>query len=234
MPPVPPFAWIALAALLVLASAAIGWRLGRRQRPAARRVPPLPAEWSVCPRPLFTTGERLLRRRLAQAFPQHLVMAKLQLVRFCQPDSGGSMRYWYDLLSPLTVSFAVCSENGRVLAAIDIDQGPADREQPARRRALEIKQAVLKASGVRYALSPAGQLPTVEELHALLPPDGAATPLPDPARRVQMAREQLAQTVASRRRERAASGQDGDFQDSFFSTDSRFGPAGPSGFDILK
>jgi hypothetical protein len=51
------------------------------------------------------------------------------------------------------------------------------------------------------------------------------------------ARHQLSHTVAARRRERArgdAARDANEFQDSFFSTDVRFDPMSPSGFDILS
>lgn len=224
-------AWsVAFVALALLAlGAAWVWADKRKRRTPAQ----LPADWAVVPRPVFNTDERRLRRQLAEAFPNQLVLSKLQLIRFCHPDDPRELRFWYDLLSPLYVSFAVCSENGRVLAAIDIDDNPDGINSNSRRRALKIKQAVLEACRVRYARCAAGQVPTVAELQALLP-DGAGTARPS---KLSEAREHLAQTVASRRKERArhdAPRETPDFQDSFFSMDRRFDPSTPSGFDILS
>jgi len=221
-----------LMGLLVAAAAAL-WRARRRP---AKAVPALPAEWAVVPRPVFNTDERRLRRQLQEAFPQHVVVPKLQLIRFCQADDPREMRYWYDLLSPLYVSFAVCSDNGRVLAAIDIEAHPGRDKTKSERRSAQIKQAVLEACRVRYARSPAGQLPTLAELQALLP-ESAAPLASAAAQAVRDARHQLAQTVATRRRERARGEpalETNDFQDSFFSIDRRFDPTTPSGFDILS
>ncbi len=234
MPPLA-VAWsVAFLAVTSFAAGAVWVWMDRRRRAAPKE---LPSDWAVVPRPVFNTDERRLRRQLAEAFPNHLVMTKLQLIRFCHPDDPREMRYWYDLLSPLVVSFAVCSENGRVLAAVDVENNVDGIDSKGRRRALQIKQAVLEACRVRYARSPAGQLPTIAELQALLP-DGAVPARPaQGSSKLHEARNNLAHTVAARRRERArgdASRDASDFQDSFFSTDARFDPTTPSGFDILS
>jgi hypothetical protein len=168
-----------------------------------------------------------------EAFPRHVVVAKLQMVRFCQAERPLDQRYWFDLLSPLHVSFAVCSDGGRVMLAIDIEAHPGREKSRAEQRAALIKQSVLEACRVRYARCPVGQLPSMSELRALLP-DGVAVAKPLVDRHLEAARHQLAQAVAQRRRERDAAPQDGnEFADSFFSTDTRFDPAAPSGFGVL-
>src|SRR3982751_4875302 len=129
---------IALVAVAWLAARAIGWSI-RARRP--KKLPPLPTEWALTPRPVFSTDERHVYRLLREALPHHIVLSKLPLVRFCQPTDPSQVRYWYDLLGSNHATFAVCSTNGRVLAAIDLD---TDRGNS--RRALTIKPSVLRAS----------------------------------------------------------------------------------------
>ena len=132
------------------------------------------------------------------------------------------MRFWYDLLGAINVTFAVCSANGRVLAAIDLD---TDRGNS--RRILQIKQSVLGACRIRYLRCPVDNLPTAAELQLLVPSSTAATargPQPGivPPRDLDEARDSLASTVATRRAQRSALWQDSSvFQDSFFAPDSR-------------
>src|SRR3954451_9676136 len=109
--------WIvALVALLAL----LGVLLMRssQQAPASR---PLPMDWNLSARPVFSTDERRVYRQLREALPHHIVLSKLPLVRFCQPTDPQEVRFWYELLGAIHVTFAVCSANGRVLAAIDLD-----------------------------------------------------------------------------------------------------------------
>ncbi len=200
----------AVACLVLLVGLLV---LAQRRRGAARRK--LPTEWALILRPVFSGEERRFHRQLCAAFPQHQVMAKLPLVRFCQPVRPREVRYWYELLGTLHVTFAVSSVNGRVLLALDVE----NERQPSR-RGIQIKQSVLAACGVRYLRCPPEQLPSVPELQRLLPDDDRPAPqAPSP---VAETRERLASTVASRRQARAQ------WQDSMQPTDSTFGSIDPA------
>ena len=210
---------IALAALALLAIALVAWALKRTPKKSAE----LPTEWALAPRPVFSTDERRVYRLLREALPHHIVLSKLPLVRFCQPTDPNEVRYWFDLLGTSHVTFAVCSANGRVLAAIDLD---TDRGNS--RRVMQIKQSVLSACRVRYLRCPVDQLPSVAELQLLVPSSSAPArgpqPAPAPIAHTRQARDALASPAASRRAERTTLWQDSTvFQDSFFAPDSRDG-----------
>jgi len=211
--------WIVVSAVLLAALAAVLiWAL-RPRRPAPPA--PLPTEWALTARPVFNTDERRVYRLLREALPHHIVLSKLPLVRFCQPNDPNDVRYWYDLLGTNHVGFAVCSANGRVLAAIDLDT-----ERGNSRRIMQIKQSVLAACRVRYLRCPADHLPSVAELQLLVPHHASAPRAPQPApasgHRLDAARSSLASTVATRRAQRTALWQDSTFfQDSFFAPDNR-------------
>lgn len=222
--------WI--AALAALALVAIGlaiWAIPARRK---KRLPPLPKEWALTPRPVFSTDERRVYRLLREALPHHIVLSKLPLVRFCQPSDPSQVRYWYDLLGSNHVTFAICSTNGRVLAAIDLD---TDRGNS--RRVLQIKQSVLGACRVRYLRCPVDHLPTVAELQLLVPssnaPGRGPQPPPAPPLDLHAASDSLTTTVATKRAERSALWHDSTlFQDSFFAPDNRlegFGNSEQSG-----
>ena len=212
--------WIvALVALGLLAVVLVVWAF----RHAPKKSVDLPTEWALAPRPVFSTDERRIYRLLREALPHHIVLSKLPLVRFCQPTDPNEVRYWFDLLGTSHVTFAVCSANGRVLAAIDLD---TDRGNS--RRVMQIKQSVLSACRVRYLRCPVDQLPSVAELQLLVPsaiaPARGPQPAPTPPVNLHQARDSLSNTVASRRAERTALWQDSTvFQDSFFAPDSRDG-----------
>ncbi|MBC8058256.1 MAG: DUF2726 domain-containing protein [Rhizobiales bacterium] len=210
---------IALAALGLLAIALVTWALRRTPKKSVE----LPTEWALAPRPVFSTDERRVYRLLREALPHHIVLSKLPLVRFCQPTDPNEVRYWFDLLGTSHVTFAVCSANGRVLAALDLD---TDRGNS--RRVMQIKQSVLSACRVRYLRCPVDQLPSVAELQLLVPSASAPARGPQPASappaNLHQARDSLSNAVASRRAERTALWQDSTvFQDSFFAPDSRDG-----------
>jgi hypothetical protein len=210
---------IALVALGLLAVVLGVWAL----KSAPKKSAELPTEWALAPRPVFSTDERRVYRLLREALPHHIVLSKLPLVRFCQPTDPNEVRFWFDLLGTSHVTFAVCSANGRVLAAIDLD---TDRGNS--RRVMQIKQSVLSACRVRYLRCPVDQLPSVAELQLLVPsassPARGPQPASAPPANLHRARDSLSSAVATRRAERTALWQDSTvFQDSFFAPDSRDG-----------
>jgi hypothetical protein len=206
--------WIIALAGLALAAGllAVWWARMRTLRPT-----PLPSEWTLTARPVFSTDERRVYRQLREALPHHIVLSKLPLVRFSQPTDPDQVRFWYELLGAIHVTFAICSANGRVLAAIDLD---TDRGNS--RRVLQIKQSVLAACRVRYLRCPVDHLPSIPELQLLVPQSTAAARGPQPAPSIDALRDASSGPMASKRRERSALWQDsGFFQDSFFGAESR-------------
>ena len=221
---------VALAALGLLVIALILWAMQVRKQ---RSSVPLPAEWTLTPRPVFSTEERRVYRLLREALPHHIVLSKLPLVRFCQPSNPAETKFWFDLLGSIHVTFSVCSANGRVLAAVDLDT-----ERGISRRAQLIKHSVLTACRVRYMRCPLEHLPSVAELQLLVPQGGGAVrgPLPNgpSTHRLTSASVNLTSAVASRRAECTALWQDSSlFQDSFFAPDSRVEGFGQSEFGSL-
>jgi uncharacterized membrane protein YgcG len=191
---------------------------------------PLPGEWALAPRPVFSTDERRVYRQLREALPHHIVLAKLPVVRFCQPTDPQEVRYWYELLGAIHVTFAICSANGRVLAAIDIDT-----DRGSSRRTMQIKQSVLNACRVRYLRCPVDHMPSIPELQLLVPQSGASArgpqPAPTPPRPSVRPREASASHPAARHSSRPALWQDSNFfQDSFFGPDTRSDDFGSSEF----
>jgi len=221
-----PLPWIIALAVLALGAGLLLWWWARSRPP---RPAPLPTQWTLTARPVFSTDERRVYRQLREALPHHIVLSKLPLVRFSQPTDPEQVRYWYELLGAIHVTFAICSANGRVLAAIDLD---TDRGNS--RRVLQIKQSVLAACRVRYLRCPVDHLPSIPELQLLVPQSTAAARGPQPAPSLDSARDSLASTVSSRRRERSALWQDsGFFQDSFFGAESRSDSGPASEFDAI-
>jgi len=215
---------IALAAVALLASMSTILAIRAYKRPG--KLPPLPTEWTLSPRPVFSTDERRVYRLLREALPHHVVLSKLPLVRFCQPTEPSEVRFWYDLLGAIHVTFAVCSANGRVLAAIDLDT-----DRGSSRRAMQIKQSVLGACRVRYLRCPVDNLPSVAELQLLVPQSGLASrgPMQAPIQTTRQPRAALSSPAPSRRTERTALWQDSSmFQDSFFAPDNRLDSLGNS------
>ena len=209
----------ALAGGIVLGSA---WHKSAVK--AARRA--WPKRWNLNARPLFSSHERALYRELKAALPQHVVLAKVSLLRFCLSADASDARAWYERLQALHVSLAVCTPTGAVISVIDIDSTPG---KPAK-RSQRLKEAVLEACRVRYLRCLPGQWPQAGLLASWAlghsaedAPHGTPDSLHD-------AGDQLARKLRQRRAERAARWAESSFsQDSFFAFDSRLDGAANSG-----
>ena len=216
--------------LLALASA---WAL---RRPNSGINKPLPAEWALTARPVFSADERRVYRLLREALPHHVILSKLPLVRFCQPTEAKEVRYWFELLGAIHVTFAICSPNGRVLAAVDLDG-----ERGISGRSLQIKQSVLGACRVRYLRCPIDNLPSAAELQLLVPFSNSSSRGPQPAPAPHSASPSRSpingsapRSTGSSRKASGSSAKGGRnglwqdsavFHDSFFAPDSRFDTA---------
>jgi len=217
----PFFPWLIAAVATAAFLALAGWVLWQtRARPHAPA--PLPTEWDIGPRPVFTADERRVYRQLREALPHHIVLAKLPLVRLCQPNDPKAVRYWFGLLGAVHVTYAVCSANGRVLAAIDLSY---DNGRPPSRSTL-IKTAVFGACRVRYLRCPADHLPSIPELQLLVPHGTGASrgpnPAPPTARSTEPGPAMAPAASTTRRRERTTLWQDSTvFADSFFQHEPR-------------
>ena len=209
---------------IVLCALAGGILLGRLWQhqavESARRR--WPARWNLNARPLFTVHERALYRALRPVLPNHLLLAKVSLLRFCQSADSADAKAWYKRLQALHVSMVVCTPNGVVVAAIDIDHGGG--KGPS--RAQKMKEGVMEACRVRYVRCAPGQWPQPALLASwALGAAGDATEVrhrntpPDP---LLNAGDQLARKLRERRAERASRWSESSFaQDSFFAFDSR-------------
>ena len=218
--------WIlASLSLALLVGAALLWIVRERQP----RTKPLPTEWTLGPRPVFSSEERRVYRQLREALPHHVVLSKLPLVRFCQPTDPNEVRYWYELLGSNHVSFAICSANGRVLAAIDLEA-----ERGNSRRSLQIKRAVMAACKVRYLRCLPEELPSVPELQLLVPQIGPAARGPQAAPPVRPGRAYPPPSTDKLRPRATLWAESGFMQDSFFGPDGRADVGAPSAFGALQ
>ena len=206
---------------MVLSALAGGFSLGKIWQVYAIKVARSrwPARWNLNARPMFSVHERALYRELRDALPHHMVLAKVSLLRFCQSADASDARAWYDRPQALHVSLTVCTSNGTVISAIDIEQTSGK----ATKRSQKLKEAVLENCRIRYVRCLPGQWPQANLLAAwALGPTGHTPDAPHlTPEQVHDVGDQLARKLKQRRAERAERWAESSFaQDSFFAFDS--------------
>jgi Protein of unknown function (DUF2726) len=144
--------WLALVTVLL---AALGLWLWWRNRPNK-----LPDVWPLTLRKVFTLQEQQAFNLLRSAFPEHAILVKLQVSRFVQLTDKRNMKYWFGLLTPLYVTFAVSRTDGKMLAAIDIDSP----QNPGSRSGYTLKRRAFDACKLMYLRYDFGSLPTMRAL----------------------------------------------------------------------
>jgi hypothetical protein len=222
----------------ITAAALIFFLLGRYWHSHAGRRR-LPERWPLVPRPVLSAAEQQAFEQLQAAFSHELVLVKLPLVRFCQPLDTQRSRHWYELIGACYVTFAICSKEGRVLLALDLEY-KTHRQMPSERTE-KIKSSVLAACKIRHVKFSAERLPTAQELTKLLKHSQSSAQRKQKNQEnhaigesMRRASASLVQTLRSRRETRPW-GADSQFAaDSFFaplpSSFGEFQPTGTSAF----
>lgn len=211
--------WLVCAAALV-GGLLLGW--GGHAYVTRARHQNWPKRWNLQARPLLNAHERALFRELQATLPHHVVFAKVNVLRFCQAAAARDARAWYDRLQALNVSLLVCTPNGVVISAIDLE--PPSTPTRSTGRSQKLKEATLEACRVRYLRCRPGQWPQGALMAAWALGHDVATAQQDrPGDELNDAGDQLARKLKERRAERAALWAESSFaQDSFFAFDSRF------------
>lgn len=134
------------------------WRMRKRKR--RRRMPDA---WPLSRRPVLNARERHVYALMKQAFPQYDILIKLPLTRFMQLRDLSNALFWYELLTPLSVSFTLCDGNTQVFAVLDLLN-----EERSSSSATRLKQRALLAAQIRYVELDATTVPTVRQLRDLM------------------------------------------------------------------
>jgi Protein of unknown function (DUF2726) len=208
--------WSILILLLLGLGAYTWWRT---------REKPLPSEWPLAPRPLFSGQEEQVYQFLCNTFPEHLVLAKVPLARFMRLKKGEDPNVWFPLINPLHVSFIVCTQRGYVIAALDL---PAETNTSASASTLKLR--ALQVCGIKYMSLTGSALPTAHMLRTMLlgaPPSANDKPDADFYKQssfgdIDAARAKLDETIKNKRSGRDTWSQDSIVgADTFISGDSR-------------
>lgn len=124
----------------------------------------LPSKWPLVSRVLMTNEEFEVLKWLRLTFHDHLVMAKLPVLRFTAPSSkdknGGGAR-WQDMLGGVYCSFTVCTPNGNVVGCVDV---PGKRGLNKANR--ELKESLLSDCRIAYTVVRSLKLPKASAMRA--------------------------------------------------------------------
>ncbi|MES2362740.1 MAG: DUF2726 domain-containing protein [Pseudomonadota bacterium] len=141
----------AVTAVVGVAFGAVLYR--KLEARAVKRGRPVPVQWQLQARPLFTDVEHTVWHWLKSAFYDHYVLVKIPVIRFLSPRSMAEGEYAHELLKGVYCSFTVCASDGTVIGCVDVP-GPSGLKASKR----DMKQKLFAGCGIAYAVvSAAGQ-----------------------------------------------------------------------------
>ncbi|MDB6086018.1 MAG: hypothetical protein JWN43_3899 [Gammaproteobacteria bacterium] len=129
-------------------------------------------------KPLLSRPEQHLYGRLVRAFPGHVILAHVPLLRFLPMDphaTATEVQAITNRYKHIDADFVVCRPDFTALAVIELEDGanPADAQRERQRR----MDRFLQAAGVKVLRVSAGDLPHEPAIKALV----AALPLHVPS-----------------------------------------------------
>jgi hypothetical protein len=137
---------------------------------------PLPdAPWPVAAQNLLTERERSLYQSLLSLYPDHRIFVQVAVSQLIDvPESHPERQSIRNRFSQLVADFVLCRSDLSVMAVIELDD--RSHERSVRKDADARKTKALGDAGLRLVRIPAGALPSVEKLQALV---DAETPVRD-------------------------------------------------------
>ena len=122
--------------------------------------------WPLYARRVLSAPELQLYDRLVRALPQQIVLAQVQVSRVLGVRSGFDFHEWNNRICRLSYDFVVCSPDGSVIAAIELDDSSHELED--RRRADAKKNAATAAAGVPLVRWHVAAMPDVRAIQQVL------------------------------------------------------------------
>jgi very-short-patch-repair endonuclease len=123
-------------------------------------------EWPYYAKRLLTQPEQILYHRLAQALPDHIVLAQVQVSRVLGVKKGFNFQQWNNRINRMSYDFIVCTKDSTPIAVIELDD--KTHEQQARVEADQKKNAATNAAGLKVIRWNVKSIPDMKEIQAQL------------------------------------------------------------------
>lgn len=135
----------------------------------------LPDHWPLRARKIVSGNEKEVWDWLRRCFPDHVVMAKVAILRFtlldetCNvsissntlADSQVKSEDWLELLDGIYTTFTISTEDGKVIGCVDVSGKPTFTKGSH-----ELKETLLLDCDIAYIVVSASKLPTVASMRS--------------------------------------------------------------------
>ena len=97
-------------------------------------------------RAVLNEKEQVLFHRLAEAMPNHIILAQVRLADIVGVKKGSNWQKWFNKISRKSVDFVICEKSFVVLACVELDGKTHSQED--RKKADQSKDESLQAAGI--------------------------------------------------------------------------------------
>ncbi|MEW6131618.1 MAG: DUF2726 domain-containing protein [Pseudomonadota bacterium] len=140
--------------------------------------------WPFYAKKPLSQPEQVLYFRLAQALPEHIVLAQVQLSRLLGVKKGNNYQAWFNRINRMSADFVVCNKDSSIVAVIELDDATHQKED--RQAADAKKDKALSSAGIRVVRWQAKSIPDSATIQSTFMPNiavkrdapQAARPLP--------------------------------------------------------
>ncbi len=110
--------------------------------------------------------EQVLYFRLTQAFPNHIILAQVQLSQLLGVKKGNNYQSWLNRINRMSADFVVCHKDASIVAVIELDD--ATHQRTDRQAADAKKDKALSAAEIKIIRWQAKAIPDIVAIQAAL------------------------------------------------------------------
>jgi len=127
--------------------------------------------WPFYAKKPLSQPEQVLYFRLAQALPEHIVLAQVQLSRLLGVKKGNNYQAWFNRINRMSADFVVCKKDSSIVAVIELDDATHQKED--RQAADAKKDKALASADIRVIRWQAKAIPDVTTIQSTFLPNNA-------------------------------------------------------------
>lgn len=125
--------------------------------------------WPFYAKKPLSQPEQILYFRLAQALPEHIVLAQVQLSRLLGVKKDNNYQAWFNRINRMSADFVVCNKDSSIVAVIELDD--ATHQRKSRQTADAKKDKALASANVRVVRWQAKSIPDVATIQSTIVPN---------------------------------------------------------------
>jgi very-short-patch-repair endonuclease len=127
--------------------------------------------WPFYAKKPLSQPEQVLYFRLAQALPDHIVLAQVQLSRLLGVKKGNNYQAWFNRINRMSADFVVCKKDSSIVAVIELDDATHQKED--RQAADAKKDKALSSADIRVVRWQVKSIPDITAIQAAFMPNTA-------------------------------------------------------------